>query len=248
MGFVLLGIFSLSHVGMMGSGIQQFAHGITAGLILMTLGYLMLRNGTTDFAAFGGLKARVPVMAFVFLIGVLGSVGLPATNGFVGEFMALMGAFEAGYAQAFGFNLGFAIAAGVGVIISAVYLLGMFRNLFLGPISEKNSGMGDLHPRELGVAVIMIALIFVGGLAPGLFFKPMEASTQATRLMATNPVGQRPVWTDDSQEISTRDQDAGALTKGGVVIAPARLHLTPDRDVASMPGVAGVASLAGGKN
>jgi len=248
MGFVLLGIFSLSHVGMMGSGVQQFAHGITTSLILMTLGYLMLRNGTTDFSAFGGLKARVPVMALIFLVGILGSVGLPSTNGFIGEFMALMGAFEAGYANAWGFNLGFAVAAGAGVIISAVYLLGMFRNLFLGPISEKNSEMSDLHPRELGVAVLMVALIFVGGLAPGLFFKPLEASTQATRLMATNPVGQRPVWSDDTHEISSREADAGALTKDGVVIAPGRLHLTPDRDVAADSPAAAVASIDGGKH
>jgi NADH-quinone oxidoreductase subunit M len=239
MGFILLGIFSLTHAGMVGSGIQMFAHGISTALMLMTLGFLLLRKNTTDFAAFGGLKAKVPVMSFIFLVGMLGSVGLPGTNGFVGEFMALYGAFEAGIAQAFGINVGFAILSGIGVIIGAVYLLGMYRKLFLGPISAENETMADLHPRELGMAAIMAVLVLVGGLLPTLFFKPMEASTQATRLMATNPVGQRPVWTDATHEISMKPEEAGSLLKNGQVIAPGRLHLLPSRPLGSVATTTG---------
>jgi len=99
--------------------------------------------------------------------------------------------------------------------------------------------MADLHPRELGMAGFMAVLVLVGGLMPTLFFKPLEASTQATRMMATNPVGQRPVWTDATHEISMKAGEVGALLKDGQVIAPGRLHLLPSRPLGSVATTAG---------
>jgi hypothetical protein len=91
----------------------------------------------------------------------------------------------------------------------------------------------------LAIAGILAVLVLVGGLLPTLFFKPIEASTQATRLMATNPVGQRPVWTDANQEISMKAGEVGALLKNGQVIAPGKLHLLPSRPLGSVATTTG---------
>ncbi|RYG34313.1 NADH-quinone oxidoreductase subunit M, partial [bacterium] len=96
MGFVVLGIFSLTHSGLMGAGLSMFAHGITAAMMLLLIGHLQQARGSTLFRDFGGLKARVPVFTTLFFIALIASVGLPTTNGFVGEFLSLMGAFEGG--------------------------------------------------------------------------------------------------------------------------------------------------------
>src|SRR5262244_3036171 len=103
------------------------------------------------FKEFGGLKARMPIYAAIFLIVMLSSVGLPGTNGFVGEFLAMMGAFEASFANMFGLNISFAVLAGAGVILAAVYLLWMFQKMFYGPVTnEENRRLKDLKAWEIG--------------------------------------------------------------------------------------------------
>lgn len=199
MGFVLLGLFSLTPNGMIGGAYQQLTHGITASMLFLLVGFLFQRRGTTEMAAFGGLKAQMPVFAALFLVAMLGSVGLPGTNGFVGEFLALLGSFEAGFNGVAGLNVGYAVAAGLGTVLGAVYLLYMFQQVFYGPVHHAvNRRLRDLKPWEIGLATVLALFVLWGGMAPSVFTDPMTASLESTRLMATSPEGQRPTFTTES--------------------------------------------------
>jgi NADH-quinone oxidoreductase subunit M len=229
MGFILLGIFSLTYSGMIGGTFQQINHGIVSGGIVLLLSYLWERRKTSSLDQFGGLKAQMPIFATLFLILMLASVGLPGTNGFVGEFLSLLGAFEAGSASMFGLSWIYPVAAGFGVVLAAVYLLYMFQRIFYGPVTvDVNRRLRDLKPWEIGLAGVLAAISIWGGINPGSFLKPMEASIQATRMMAINPKGQRPVWANTDEKI---DLDADSSTRGALLTknskvpaAPASLH------------------------
>ncbi|MFZ4506453.1 MAG: complex I subunit 4 family protein [Fimbriimonas sp.] len=235
MGFILLGIFSLTHSGMMGGAMQQLNHGISTGALFLMIGLIYERRHTRLFSDFGGIKAQMPIYSTLFLIVMLSSVGLPGTNGFIGEFLAMMGAFEASFAGAYGLNIGFAIVAGFGVVLAAVYLLYMFQQVFYGPNNNPdNQRLKDLKPWEIALCGSFVVFIFWGGLSPNTFLKPMEASLQATRLMAINPVGQRPDWNDSTMEVdfSATAKDPGALvqTTGQgepTVLSASKTHLGP---------------------
>ncbi|MCC7229886.1 MAG: NADH-quinone oxidoreductase subunit M [Fimbriimonadaceae bacterium] len=221
MGFVLLGIFSLTHTGLLGGSLQQLNHGISTGALFLLIGLVYERRHTRMFKNFGGLKAQMPIYSAIFLIVMLSSVGLPGTNGFIGEFMAMMGAFEAAYAGAYGLNLGFIVVAGFGVVLAAVYLLYMFQQVFYGKNDNPdNRRLKDIKPWEMAMCGLLLVFVFWGGLYPKTFLQPMEASIGAVRMMAINPVGQRPAWNEKGQEI---DADMN-LVADGVVIAPAKLH------------------------
>jgi NADH-quinone oxidoreductase subunit M len=216
MGFILLGIFSLSYSGLLGGSYQQINHGITTSALFLLVGFLFVRQGSTKFADLGGLKAQMPVFAALFLLSMLASVGLPGTNGFIGEFLSLLGTFESGYAGKFGLNAGYAAAAGVGVILAAVYLLYMFQQIFYGENDNPiNRRLRDLKTWEVSVVSVLVVLIFWGGLYPSTFTKPMEASAQAARMMVINPVGQKPIWADNSVEVDVdgSQPDRGALVR-----------------------------------
>lgn len=229
MGFILVGIASMTHSGLMGAGVQMVVHTIIAGGLICLVSYLIQRRGTSDLAAFGGLKARMPMFATLFLILLLGSVGLPGLAGFVGEFLALMGAFEAGHAGLFGLNVAYAAAAGLGVVLSAAYLLYLFQRIFYGHITdEANASTPDLTRRESALGWVLAAIVIVLGLQPSLITKPIENSIQATRLMSTAPEGNRPTWSDADLQVAAN----GDLQRSGTTIAPADLHPT---QVASRP-------------
>jgi NADH-quinone oxidoreductase subunit M len=199
MGFVLLGIFSLSDKGMLGAGFQQFSHGITTGVLVLMVGILFERHGTADMNQFGGLKAKMPVFAAIFLLGMLGSLALPGTNGFIGEFLALLGAFETGAQGLYGLSAGFAAAAGLGVILGAAYLLVMFQKVFYGPVPvTEGPDPVDVPIRSLVPQLALVALVYAGGLAPNFFLSRMERSTTITREMVVNPAGSRPIWSLDA--------------------------------------------------
>ncbi len=186
MGFVLLGIFSLTHIGMVGGALQQISHGVGAALLFLLVGYLIKRKGTADLREFGGLKASLPILSTMFLIGMLGSVGLPGLNGFVGEFLSLLGAFQAGYIHV--------VVAAFGVVVAAVYLLYMFQQVFYGPSREEGAAVKDLRAPEFVLAGILLALVVIGGLQPNLFTKQTEASLGAVRGMVLEEVNRRPVY------------------------------------------------------
>lgn len=210
MGFVMLGIFSLTHTGIQGGAIQQLNHGVSTGALFLLIGLIYERRHTRMFKDFGGLKAQMPIYATLFLIVMLSSVGLPGTNGFIGEFMALLGAFEAGMAGFNGLTVILPAIAATGVIVAAVYLLIMFKDMFYGPNKNpENQRLKDLKPWEVALLAPFIVLIFWGGLYPNTFFSKMDASLSAARLMAINPPGERPMWSEMTHEIDSK----GALVE-----------------------------------
>lgn len=215
MGFVTLGIVSLQQNGIVGGAYQQINHAVITAALFLLAGFLLQRRGTTKFSAFGGLKAQMPVFAALFLIAILASAGLPGTNGFVGEFLSLLGAFESSIQQQFGLNVWLAVFAGLGVVIAAVYLLILFQRLFYGPVTHAtNLRLRDLKPWETAVAGLLTLLILWGGLMPNTFLFPMEPSVQAIRKMAVDPPTMRPDWLESSMEVDRK----GQLMAGGNAI------------------------------
>jgi NADH-quinone oxidoreductase subunit M len=228
MGFVLLGIFSLSYVGMVGAAFQQLAHGVTTAILVILIWQLFEQYGTAKLDAFGGLKAKMPLFSLLFFLGLLGNVGLPGTMGFIGEFTALMGAFESGMRGTFGISVGFAAAAGAGVVLAAVYLLVMYQKVFYGPERlQEGPDWTDIRPKAMVPVFGLIGLMFVGGLYSTVFTAPTEASTQAIRLMAVSLPTQRPDLANPDQKIELAiSEQQGSLidTRTGTVITPGRLR------------------------
>jgi NADH-quinone oxidoreductase subunit M len=169
LGFVVLGITALNMQGVQGAVYQMLNHGVSTGGLFLIVGMLSDRRHTRLISEFGGLKKVMPHLVAVFLIVTLSSIGLPGLNGFVGEFLILLGAFRNSAVTA-------AFAA-TGVILSATYMLWMFQRVNYGPVTnEKNRDLPDLVPREWAVLVPIVALSVLMGVLPNLFLKPMAPS------------------------------------------------------------------------
>ncbi len=167
LGFVMLGIFALNSEGVSGAVLQMVNHGISTGALFLLVGMIYERRHTRELDAFGGLWKIMPVYAGITMIVTLSSMGLPALNGFVGEFTILIGAFGS---KILG-SPWFAGVATLGVIIAAVYLLKMFEKIFLGPVVvEENKSLKDLSMREIATMVPLIVMIFWIGIYPKPFF------------------------------------------------------------------------------
>lgn len=179
-GFILIGLFSFTHTGMMGAAFQQFNHGLASAAIFVLLGFLIDRGFTGSFSETGGLKKTMPVMATLFLIAMLANLGLPLTSGFVGEILALMGLFEAGHAGAMGLNFGYVAVAGIGAILSAAYMLYAYQRLFYGEPSDKAKSQSDVNFSEYLVGAALVAALLVGGVLPTTILNRMEASVALT--------------------------------------------------------------------
>lgn len=234
MGFVMIGLLSLTHTGMMGGVYQQLNHGVSTGALFLLIGLLYERTHSRLFADMGGLKAQMPVFAALFLVIMLSSVGLPGLNGFVGEFLAMQGAFEAAVVRFNGVGFYVPVVAGVGVVLAAVYLLWMFQRVFYGKLNPKLAGLKDLKPWEVAMVGCLVVMAVWGGLAPNTFLKPMEKAVNATRQMVINQEGQRPAWADNGMEINETGDlvqiaprpvngDLSKFTELGL-ISPANFH------------------------
>jgi NADH-quinone oxidoreductase subunit M len=172
LGFVVLGIFSFTTIGLNGATFLMLAHGIATGGLFMLAGILYERRHTYTIAEFGGLATPMPKYATFFLVTVLASVGLPLLNGFIGEFLVLTGAFEA--------RPIYGILGATGVIWSACYLLWMYQRVFYGKVTHNiNNSLPDLNLREQ-VALIPIAVMaLVMGVAPLIWLGGIEPAVQA---------------------------------------------------------------------
>jgi NADH-quinone oxidoreductase subunit M len=169
LGFIMLGIFALNDYGMQGALIQNINHGISTGALFLLVGMVYDRRHTRMIKEFGGLTKVMPVYSICFMIAALSSIGLPGMNGFVGEFLVLLGFF-----QVSGFITAFATS---GVILAACYILWMFqRVMFLELKNPKNENLPDMNLREKITIIPLIILIFWIGLYPKPFMKTFEAS------------------------------------------------------------------------
>jgi NADH-quinone oxidoreductase subunit M len=169
LGFVVLGLCALNVNGVQGAVYQMLNHGVSTGGLFMIVGMLSDRRHTRLIAEFGGLKAVVPRLVGAFLLITLASIALPGMNGFIGEFLILLGAFRA--------HPRMTAVAATGVILSAVYMLWMFQRVNYGTVTnEKNRGLRDLTGREWAMMAPTIAMCIFMGVAPNFFLKPMEAS------------------------------------------------------------------------
>ncbi len=172
LGFVMLGIFAFNLQGISGGILQMISHGVSTGALFLIVGFLYERRHTRLIADFGGLSKVMPVFATVFMIVTLSSVGLPGTNGFVGEFLILIGAFEGGLRV-------FAVVATFGVILAAVYMLWMFQRVMMGKVTNpKNENLKDLSARELAIMLPLILFIFWIGVYPNTFLDKMNPSVE----------------------------------------------------------------------
>lgn len=175
LGFVVLGIFALNEEGMQGSIIQMINHGLSTGALFLLVGMIYDRRHTRMIKDFGGLSKSMPVYATFFMIVMLSSVGLPGLNGFVGEFLILLGAFKSQLLD----NHWFAIFGATGVILAAVYLLWSYQRVFFGKLENpENQKLKDMNMREWAVLVPVIVFIVWIGFYPSTFLSKSEASTK----------------------------------------------------------------------
>lgn len=172
MGFVVLGIFALTVNGIQGGLVVMISHGISTGALFLLLGMLYERRHTRVIEDFGGLGRVAPLLATAFVITALASIGLPGTSGFVGEFLALMGAFET--------HPTIAVIATLGVIFAAYYMLPMVQKIFFNKLDKpENREVKDLSGREVAVLAPLVTLMIVIGWHPTPILDRMEPSVRA---------------------------------------------------------------------
>ena len=172
LGFVVLGMFALTTAGLQGAVIQNVNHGLTTGALFLLVGMLYDRRHTKKIADFGGLAGRVPLMAGFFLFMAFASIGLPGLNGFVGEFLVLVGSFPS--------LPGFAVVAAFGVVLAAIYMLWAYRRVFTGPLTgAANRKIVDLSPKETAILAPLAALVLLLGLYPGILLDRTAPSVEA---------------------------------------------------------------------
>ncbi len=169
LGFVMLGIFALNVQGLQGGLLQMVNHGLSTGALFLLVGIIYERRHTRLIEQFGGLTAVMPLFAACFMIVTLASVGLPGTNGFVGEFLILLGAFA--HSKVYG------VIAASGVILAAVYMLWMFQRVMFGKVTHaENEKLKDMNGREFATLLPLLVLIFWIGIYPKPFLDTMSAS------------------------------------------------------------------------
>jgi NADH-quinone oxidoreductase subunit M len=180
LGFVMLGVFSLNQMGLQGGMLQMLNHGVSTGALFLIVGFIYERRHTRLITDFCGLSKQMPIFATIFMIVTFSSIGLPGTNGFVGEFLVLLGSFESNLRW-------YAIIASSGVILSAVYMLWMFQRVMFGKLDNpKNQKLLDLDAREIAIMAPLVFMIFFMGLYPTPFTRTMAPALdkiiQQTRL------------------------------------------------------------------
>ena len=167
LGFCVLGIFAFRPEAIEGAIYQMFSHGVSTGALFMLVGMLYDRRHTRLISEFGGLATSIPVYSTFFLIVVLSSLGLPLLNGFVGEFLIIVGSY---YSHA-----AYAAFASAGVVLAAVYLLWMYQRVFYGEVTnEKNRKLPDCDFREKLILTIMVVVIIAMGIYPQPFLRRMD--------------------------------------------------------------------------
>jgi NADH-quinone oxidoreductase subunit M len=199
LGFVVLGIFAFQNISMQGAVYQMLAHGISTGALFLLVGMLYDRRHTFEISEFGGLSTPMPKLAAFFLFVALSSLGLPMLNGFVGEFLILLGTYQR--------HWGWATWAALGVILSACYLLWSYQRVFFGEITvERNRTLPDASAREKWIlATVAVVILWMGIGSPFITRRTaaaiqtvMEQTEPQWAYEAAAPVGSRPQAKSDS--------------------------------------------------
>ena len=219
LGFVVLGLCTVTIFGVQGGVYQMLNHGVSTGGLFIIVGMLSDRRHTRLISEYGGIKAVVPRLVAAFLLITLASIALPGMNGFIGEFLILIGAFKWGtwYAP------WFTAFAATGVILSAVYMLWMFQRVNYGEITnEKNRGLQDLTGREWAMMIPTVATCIFMGVAPGFFLRPMEPSVvrvidRINQVRVTSRAPGTPITPDLAASAKRFGAPAVAVGEGGKV-------------------------------
>lgn len=174
MGYVMIGMFALNTYGVTGSLYQMLNHGVSTGALFLLVGMIYERTHSREIARYGGLAKALPIFTILFVIITMSSIAVPMTNGFIGEFLILMGTFAA--------QKGFAIVAVTGVVLGAVYMLWMVKRVFFGPagelVKDEHHPLHDLNAREIAVMIPLVILVFWMGLFPNHFLDWSKASVE----------------------------------------------------------------------
>ncbi|RPI68114.1 MAG: NADH-quinone oxidoreductase subunit M [Ignavibacteriales bacterium] len=174
LGFVVLGIFALTHESIQGAVIQMINHGLSTGALFLLVGFIYERTHTREIAEYGGIAKLVPVYSFMLMFASLSSIGLPGLNGFVGEFLILLGTFKSPVLD----NWWFAVFAASGVIFAAVYLLWMYQRVVFGEVkNQKLTTLTDMNAREIFIMIPIIIFIVWIGIYPSTFLNISDKST-----------------------------------------------------------------------
>jgi NADH-quinone oxidoreductase subunit M len=178
LGYVVLGTFAFTDKSLQGALYQMLSHGVSTGALFLCVGIIYERRHTREIAEFGGIATRMPVYSTMFLIIALSSLGLPLLNGFIGEFLILVGTFS----STVPFARTFAILGASGVILSAVYLLWMLQRVLFGEIDKpENAKLEDLDWREKVALAPLVVMTIIMGILPMFFLRATQPSINGVR-------------------------------------------------------------------
>ncbi|MBI1851668.1 MAG: NADH-quinone oxidoreductase subunit M [Planctomycetes bacterium] len=191
LGFVVLGVFAFTPQSLDGALLQMVNHGLSTGALFLIVGMIYERRHTREIAEFGGLAKETPVLATFLMIASLSSIGLPGLNGFVGEFLILIGVFRS--------HVVWAIAVVLGIVLGAAYLLTLYRRVIFGKVTNpKNRGMQDLTRREIVLLAPIVALMLWIGLYPGPVLRTFHRASESVLMRVASPsqanAGEVPTW------------------------------------------------------
>ncbi|HEV2913821.1 MAG TPA: NADH-quinone oxidoreductase subunit M [Pyrinomonadaceae bacterium] len=190
MGFVVLGLFSFTEIGMQGALYQMLNHGVSTGALFLIVGMIYERRHTRMISDFGGLATVMPWFSAFFVFASLSSIGLPFLNGFVGEFLIMLGMWTSSYRLAWIATM----LAGTGVIWAAVYMLWMLQRVVFGRIRHKeNARLTDLSAREFALLAPLLILMLFMGVYPKVFLERSRDSVAAVRAILATPRAEKPV-------------------------------------------------------
>jgi NADH-quinone oxidoreductase subunit M len=188
MGFVVLGLFSFTELGMQGAIYQMLNHGVSTGALFLFVGFIYERRHTRMISEFGGLATPMPWFSTLFVIASLSSIGLPFLNGFVGEFLILIGTWTS---TAVSHSWIVTMLAATGVIWAAVYMLWMLQRVVFGKIThDENARLSDLNYREAVLLLPLLILMLFMGVYPRVFLDRSKASVETIRArVGSSPAG-----------------------------------------------------------
>ncbi len=195
LGYVMLGLVSLDLLGIQGAVMQMVSHGLVAGGLFLMIGMIYERCHTRELAAYGGLAKLLPVYSVAFMLLTLASIGLPTTSGFTGEFLVLLGAVNAGWAQhlqGHSYALLMAVGATSGVVLGALYMLRFAMKFLFGPAKAPHMPLADLVLREKLILAAIIGAVFWLGLFPDEPMKKTEGAARHYQQLLLHAQGSKP--------------------------------------------------------